>query len=229
MQLKNEYCIKGTRPVLYSEPMNNTDLIVAQLNKLADKHRLNVAELARMAGLSQPTAHRILSGQSKNPKLENIRALAEALGTTIPELMGGNPALNTNAGPLGKSVPLYTIDQLSVGEETDARTPCPFHCGPNTYAFTVEGMAGMASAMHPMYGRAYPVGSIVFVDPDQANKVQHNDVVAAILTDDDAFTFRVLLREAGRDTLMPLNPQFPNIDPSRPFKIVGKVIGAILQ
>src|SRR5690606_25997788 len=102
MQLNNEYCIKRTRPVLYSAPMNNTDPIVAQLHKLADKHRLNVAELARMAGLSQPTAHRILSGQSKNPKLENIRALAEALGTTIPELMGGNPALNTNAGPLGK-------------------------------------------------------------------------------------------------------------------------------
>lgn len=185
------------------------------------------SELAEKLGITQQAVQMACSGKSKRSK--HLERMAEILGVSASWLAFGADSPEPQAGPIGKAVPLYSIDQLSKGEETDARTPCPFHCGPNTYAFTVEGMAGMASAMHPMYGRAYPVGSIVFVDPDQANKVQHNDVVAAMLTDDNAFTFRVLLREAGRDTLMPLNPQFPNIDPSRPFKIVGKVIGAILQ
>lgn len=185
------------------------------------------SELAEKLGITQQAVQMACSGKSKRSK--HLERMAEILGVSASWLAFGTDSPEPQAGPIGKAVPLYSIDQLSKGEETEARTPCPFHCGPNTYAFTVEGMAGMASAMHPMYGRAYPVGSIVFVDPDQADKVQHNDVVAAMLTDDDAFTFRVLLREAGRDTLMPLNPQFPNIDPSRPFKIVGKVIGAILQ
>src|SRR5690606_19115897 len=185
------------------------------------------SELAEQLGITQQAVQMACSGKSKRSK--HLERMAEIMGVSASWLAFGTYSPGPQAGPIGKAVPLYSIDQLSKGEETEARTPCPFHCGPNTYAFTVEGMAGMASAMHPMYGRAYPVGSIVFVDPDQADKVQHNDVVAAMLTDDNAFTFRVLLREAGRDTLMPLNPQFPNIDPSRPFKIVGKVIGAILQ
>lgn len=128
-----------------------------------------------------------------------------------------------------KTVPLYKITEIGKRISTDKVTECPFDGSDETYAFIVEGSKDMPSAMNTIYGRSYPVGSTVFVDPTQANAVQHNDVVAAMLLDEDAFTFRVLLRDNGRDTLMPLNPQFPNLDPSRQFKIIGKVIGSVTQ
>lgn len=127
-----------------------------------------------------------------------------------------------------RKVPLRTFREIENGEKHQHTTVCPFECSSSTYAFAVEGSANGPSAMHPSYGRAYPVGSIVFVDPEQTENLQHNDIVAAILTDENAFTFRLLLKEAGRDILMPLNPQFPPIGHDRPFKIVGKIIGAIL-
>lgn len=123
-------------------------------------------------------------------------------------------------------VPHYSIKQLDRGQSSTATAICPFPHGPRTYAFTVDGMPGSPTPMHPYYGRAYPIGSVVFVDPDKVDEIENGDPVVAILTDENAFCFRMLYRDGGGELLMPLNPQFPHVD--RPYKIVGKVIGAIL-
>lgn len=123
-------------------------------------------------------------------------------------------------------VPHYTIKQINRGQSATDVIACPFPHSKSTYAFTVDGMPGSPTPMHPYYGRAYPIGSIVFVDPEQVDQIENGDPVAAILTDDNVFCFRMLVRDGGTEVLMPLNPQFPNVD--RPYKIVGKVIGAIL-
>jgi SOS-response transcriptional repressor LexA len=124
------------------------------------------------------------------------------------------------------SVTLYSIKQLDKNEQSTKTVICPFPHGPHTYAFTVDGIQGSPTPMHSQHGRAYPIGSVVFVDPDQADQVTNGDPVAAMLTDENTFCFRMLYREGGTEILMPLNPQFPAVN--RPYKIIGKVIGAIL-
>lgn len=125
-------------------------------------------------------------------------------------------------------VTLYTTEQIQNKQKPTKETICPFEHSSNTYAFTVEGSIDSNNPMHPTYGRAYPVGCIVFVDPELADSVKSGDVVAAMLLDDNIFTFRLYSKTDGVEMLMPLNGRFPPVAPGRPFKILGKVIGAVL-
>jgi transcriptional regulator with XRE-family HTH domain len=213
----------------------NSEKIKTRLNRMLRLTGISEAELARRAKMNQPTVHRIMAGDSSDPRLSNLITLANAMGYTLDDLITEHSQLDgTTIRETGKpythknpnEVPNYTIKQLNRGETTTATAICPFPHGPNTYAFNVDGMPGSPTPMHPSYGRAYPIGSVVFVDPDKVDEIENGDPVAAILTDDNVFCFRMLYRDGGSELLMPLNPQFPHVD--RPYKIVGKVIGAIL-
>lgn len=218
------------------ESMSDSDTIIAALNRIIDRRSLSIAEVARMSGVSQPTAHRILSGQSKSPKMGNLNLLCEALGTSIQEILAVANATGTSEtgrsyeiGPKN-TVPLYTVNELHQLEDTNRTTVCPFTHNQGTYAFTVDGNPNGPTPMHPTYGKAYPVGSIVFVDPALSGHCKSGDIVAVRLEENNLFAFRMLVRDdAGGEQLFALNPQFPQIDPTtRPYRIVGKIIGAIL-
>lgn len=47
------------------------------------------AELARRASITQPTVHRIIKGESKNPRQDNIQAIAKAFGCSAEWLWTG--------------------------------------------------------------------------------------------------------------------------------------------
>lgn len=215
----------------------NKEKIRARLHQMLRLAGISETELARQSGMNQPTVHRIMAGDSADPRLSNLIALVEAMGYRLEDLTAEYSPLDAagvGEAPKGyakrklNEVPLLNESQIENGEVSGDMVLCPFSHSGRTYAFKVDSPAGMATAMQSAYGRAFPPGSIVFVDPDQAADVKSGDVVAAILTDENAFTFRVLQRDGGRNILMPLNPQFPNVSPDRPFTIIGKIIGAIL-
>jgi SOS-response transcriptional repressor LexA len=96
--------------------------------------------------------------------------------------------------------------------------PCPISHGVQTYALRVEG-----DSMTAQYGKSYPAGSIIYIDPDQAGGVVSGNSVIAKINGDAKVTFKVFIEEAGKRYLKPLNPQYPMI--TDPFRIIGKVIG----
>src|SRR5690606_28767987 len=94
------------------------------------KAKITQAEMAEKLGITQQSVQFACSPKSKSSK--HTERMAEILGVSASWLAFGTDSPEPQAGPIGKAVPLYSIDQLSKGEETEARTPCPFHCGPNT-------------------------------------------------------------------------------------------------
>lgn len=100
----------------------------------------------------------------------------------------------------------------------DEYLPCPASHGLKTYALRVEG-----DSMTAPYGKSYPRGCIIFVDPDQRGGVVNGDRVIAKLNGDNAVTFKVLVEDSGKKFLRALNPQYPPI--TGEFRILGKVIG----
>lgn len=50
---------------------------------------LSEGELGRRAGVNQPTIHRIITGDSKNPRQDNVEKIAKALGVTSDWLWRG--------------------------------------------------------------------------------------------------------------------------------------------
>ncbi|PBP62597.1 peptidase S24 [Pseudomonas syringae] len=99
---------------------------------------------------------------------------------------------------------------------------CPVPISKNGFALRVRG----DSMTNPTSGRSYPAGCIIFVDPDiEANP---GDRVIARVPRTNEMTFKVLVEDAGRQFLRPINPQYPIIDITEETYICGKVVGSFI-
>ena len=68
------------------------------LAKLMASRGLNPTSLAKETGLNQPTLHRILTGESKSPRLSTLTLLAEYFGVTLIELTSARKEENAATG-----------------------------------------------------------------------------------------------------------------------------------
>ena len=87
-----------------------------------------------------------------------------------------------------------------------------------TYALRVRGTSMVA----PYGGKAYPPGSIIFVDPAKRSPSNGERIVAKLKGSDEV-TFKVFKHEDGRTWLEALNPTHEPIRGD--FEVLGTVIG----
>jgi SOS-response transcriptional repressor LexA len=106
--------------------------------------------------------------------------------------------------------------------EADAWISCPVPISSHGYALRVLG----DSMTNPGSGRSYPTGCIIFVDPDAETKT--GDRVIARLPRTNEATFKILVEDAGRQYLRPINPQYPIIEITEETHICGKVVGSFI-
>jgi SOS-response transcriptional repressor LexA len=99
---------------------------------------------------------------------------------------------------------------------------CPAPISSSGYALKVIG----DSMTNPGPGRSYPTGCIIFVDPEV--DVKTGDRVIARLPRTNEATFKVLVEDAGRQYLRPINPQYPIIEITEETHICGKIVGSFL-
>ena len=99
---------------------------------------------------------------------------------------------------------------------------CPVTISKSGYALKVLG----DSMTNPGPGRSYPTGCIIFVDPEAESKT--GDRVIARVPRTNEATFKVLVEDAGRQFLKPINPQYPIIDITEETHICGKVVGSFI-
>lgn len=106
--------------------------------------------------------------------------------------------------------------------QADSWLSCPVPISDSGYALKVLG----DSMTNPGPGRSYPTGCIIFVDPEvEANT---GDRVIARVPRTNEVTFKVLVEDAGRQFLRPINPQYPIIDITEETHICGKVVGSFI-
>ena len=185
------------------------------------------------------------------PKLHNVMRIARATGVSVEWLLGEPEAeapewLDESVlslidhfppvqgaaraqppRPSDDQVPLISwvqagewaqaIDTFAPGDAEDW-IACPARHGRHAYALRVKG-----DSMTAPYGKSYPDGCIIFVDPDKVGGVTTGDRVIAKLQGHDEVTLKVYVEDAGRRFLKALNPSYPPI--TDPFRILGKVIG----
>ncbi|MDU9031777.1 S24 family peptidase [Pseudomonas corrugata] len=106
--------------------------------------------------------------------------------------------------------------------DADAWLSCPVPISSHGYALKVLG----DSMTNPGPGRSYPTGCIIFVDPEAETKT--GDRVIARLPRTNEATFKVLVEDAGRQFLRPINPQYPIIEITEETHICGKVVGSFI-
>jgi len=200
--------------------------IIERLNDLMNRSNTNPTELARLTGIAQPTVHRILSGQSDDPKLSNLRKLARALGTTIAQLEENHSQVAESSTPYNRieKRPVFKMKDLeSEGATAAFKMTCPVAHSPETYGAIVPD-----NTMESTYGPSYPEGSIIFVDPERAEEARHGDLVVFRLSDSGVVGFKRLVdNDTGRG-LEPLNIRYPLVPP-QDFEIIGLVIGCWIE
>lgn len=195
---------------------------------------LSQEQLAEKAGVSQPLIHKLESGKALETK--KLNQIANALDVSAEWLLGTvergrlvkDELSNLDPPPRFVMAPLISwiqaghwseaIDNYAPGD-AEEWLPCATRsAGPHTYALRVKG-----DSMTNQYGRSYPHGCIIFVDPDRVGGVVSGDRVIARINSDNEAIFKVYVEDAGKRFLKPLNPQYPPI--SDEFEIIGKVIG----
>jgi SOS-response transcriptional repressor LexA len=167
-------------------------------------------DLAELAGISQVTVHKLVSG--KINKTARIIELAKALKCDPEWLLNGDAlhfeTSNVRAGPELQG--LYPViswvqagDWSAIHEihAADAmHYPCPVKCSDKTFLLKVQGMS-----MSPTFNE----GELIFVDPG----VQpiNGKYVIARLDDENEATFKQLIIEGGHKYLKAANPAWPTL------------------
>lgn len=64
--------------------------LIRNLNYLLNKHGLNPTELQNRTGVPQPTIHRILAGNSEDPRTRTLKPIANHFGVTVEHLRTGD-------------------------------------------------------------------------------------------------------------------------------------------
>ena len=213
---------------------------ITAVNSIADRMKqareaagLTQPQLAKKAGVSPGTIGNIESGTRKQPR--ELLAIAAALRVTPTWLQSGTPPMrpsNIEEAPSTRGmVPLISWVQAGAWCEVaevrehapsyhDSSTylPCPAPHSPSTFALRVKG-----DSMTAPYGRSYPDGCIIYVDPERRSPKNGDRIVACLDGDDDEVTFKIYKNEDGRQWLAPLNTQHPPL--FERFTVLGTVIG----
>jgi SOS-response transcriptional repressor LexA len=187
-------------------------------------------ELGRRSGVPQPTAHRILAGDAKSPRIDNVMKLAKAMGLDGADLLAGklNAEFDNNVteGPAikGRVPRISWVQAGTLSEAIDLFEPgyaeewldCPFPHSSTAFCLEVRG-----NSMFP----EYRPGELILVEP-QLEAIHDDDIVAR--TPDGQATFKRLQVSEDGTFLLALNPEFPNriIHVPEGTEICGVVTGS---
>lgn len=225
--------------------MTITDRINQLLLENGVKTRSIKPTLARVCGISYSAVSQWYSGTTGSIKHENLQAIAKAYKSSVDWLLTGEDPKHSEGQPgaawessgdglpnviyhpMAASVPLIDWDSVDSwcrseidSDAVEMRMACPDKIGPRGFALAVEGDA----MRNPNANEdSYPNNTIIFVDPDLQGVV--GSPVLVLQKGESVPVFRVFTRDAGKDILKPLNPQYPIIMLWPEDKMLGVVIG----
>lgn len=186
-------------------------------------------QLADKVGISQQLINYATTDRAKGSK--HSLQMAKALRVS-PEWLstGEGEMLNTSKSAQGQQAfidgssrnsDVIFVEMEEIIDIQNSRRsvliPCPTEHSTSTYATRVKD-----NTMTAQYGRSYPEGSIIFVDPERANEAQNGDRVVAVI-EGEIVSFKQYGEADGQRYLQPINIQYPSI--TKPFEIIGLVIG----
>jgi transcriptional regulator with XRE-family HTH domain len=166
-----------------------TTPISERIRALMQRNHVSDAELARQIGVPQATISRIMSGETKDPRISTLTGIARVLGTTIDDL----------AGDSGGSIPQLEWHEIMpfiktghVEEQRRVRISVSAEILPGSFAVRAT----------PSMAPRYREGSTLIVQP---LKVYRDFQVALISIDEGEPCVRRIVRDGPDLRLKKLN------------------------
>lgn len=198
-------------------------MLIQNLEWLIEKNKTNPNALEVATKVPQPTIHRILTGESKDPRTSTLQRLADYFCVSVEHLrskdLSGYSNIETAPRVRG-AVPLISwvkagiaalaIEDFQSGDYEDLiETTVPI--GNSTYALRVKG-----DSMEPLFTE----GEILIVEPELSP--ENGDYVIVRNGDDEA-TFKKLVKDGSDWYLKPLNSAYQTKLMTEDMKICGIV------
>ncbi|RMU65617.1 Rophage PssSM-02, Cro/c1 family prophage repressor protein [Pseudomonas syringae pv. syringae] len=199
-------------------------------------------ELARQAGVTQPTVHRIITGESKSPKRENIERIAKVLRVPSRWLWDGGPrpasesAEQSNVADVEQPTRMYrypVVSWVAAGEWSEAVEPyapgaadeydvSDYKAKGPAFWLVVKG-----DSMTAPTAPSIPEGSQILVDTRA--EVFPGKLVIAKLAGSNEATFKKLVEDGGVRYLKPLNSAYPTVQCADDCRIIGVVVRSLTK
>ncbi|EBW7254476.1 helix-turn-helix domain-containing protein [Salmonella enterica] len=192
-----------------------TEKLIANINHLMSQKRItNVTELAKQIRIPQPTMHRLLAGDMKEPKYALLKQIADFFKLSVQELVetdllraaGSQPVEPTKVGTLKfTEVPIIGGAQLGNGGHwTNMQYPVGFGDGyiswptkdPDAYALRCTG-----DSMKPRIKD----GEYVVIEPN--HNFLPGDEVLVVTKDERAMVKTFLYERDGEVMVMSINEE----------------------
>ncbi|HDZ2945724.1 helix-turn-helix transcriptional regulator [Klebsiella pneumoniae] len=192
-----------------------TDKLISNINYLMSKRGISkVTELAKQIGIPQPTMHRLLSGDNKEPKYPLLKQVAEFFGLSVPDLMETDLSRSSDAELAGYAkqgvlkfteVPVVGGAQLGDGGHwSNMQYPVGFGDGyirwptsdPDAYALRCSG-----DSMKPRIKD----GEYVVIEPN--HQYLPGDEVLVITKDERVMVKTFLYERDGEVMVMSINEE----------------------
>ena len=199
-----------------------------RVKKLRKDQGWSQQDFANRTSISRARVAQLETDPSAEVKAAGLVSIAKAFGCTIEQLLSNN-ALESRGGlklnPITRKAPVVSWNSLPAiieGKfmlESEHWVGCPYDLSENSFALEVQDEVMTASN-----GRSYPLGVLIFVDP---NKTPVNgDRIVAIDTENLSSVFREYVITGGIEHLKPLNDRYPIKEFSSSTRIIGTVVGS---
>ncbi len=128
-------------------------LMVQRIRKLMQSRNIIDAELARTTGMSPGTLSRILSGETADPRLSSLSAIAGALDSTVGYITGSERAY---------PIPILDWEQIVPFADGALKTDRPLH---SLTVDTAPAAGTFAVRTTPSMEPRFRAGSLIIVEP----------------------------------------------------------------
>lgn len=198
------------------------------LRALMDEMGLSESELARRTQVGQPVIHRILSGETDNPRVATLSQIANYFSLSISQLIGDAPLPENRLPGTHKpylhawsQVPLLTWEQAAswpnrqtIQNPLMVATDLPI--GKDAFALRVKD-----TTMSPRFIE----GILLIVDPERVAG-DRDFAILSVMGQKQAI-FKQILKDGVDVYLKPLNPDFKTtLMDDMQHQIIGTVIQA---
>ena len=201
---------------------------ISQTLKLLIKNQsVTVTELARQVNIAQPVIHRMVTGETKDPKVGTLQPIADYFNISLDQLIGNQPLPNNigESDSLRKTISVPVIEWNQVTEQAHERTtnnhyiPTNLNISEKSFALEMED-----TTMRP----TFPEGSILIFDPTL--EAQDKDFVLLQLKNQKKATFKQLLFDGETVYLNSLNTSFQPLvfENISECKFLGVLAGSFL-
>lgn len=182
--------------------------VIEQIQAYLHQTRCSLNQLARMAGIPQPVLHRIVHGQTTNPRMQTIVQIAQAMHVPVSHFFG-----KEGGAPAG--IPLYEAPGLAQERHT---TILSWHDGDTNDLFALKAWD---DSMAPIFPKDC---QLIF---HRGRAAQHHDYV--LIKGPAYWLFRQLILDGKQQHLYALNPSMGSTDFNDEEKIIAVLVESRMQ